>query len=649
MVGFLLALGALVAALPVSPARAETEECLGCHAPEEDMVDTAFQVDPKGWNASVHAEAGFECTDCHEDKGDFPHEEGAPKVRCAQCHEDAADEFGGVHAESIRQAKGGESRTTPFDPVNPCVNCHGEHDVRAVDDPLSRVYFRNVPGTCSTCHGDLKIMRAAGLTNGPADSYSKSVHGLCLKDPDKKPAVCTACHGPHDIEPANNPRSKINPFNISRTCGECHRTEREQYDSSVHGRAFQRGVTTAPVCTSCHGIHSIKMVNVEEGDEREKSLARTTCPACHNSAALMSEFDIAPSRVKSYRASYHGLVTARGGARAADCASCHGIHAIYPSSDPRSSVNPENLDRTCGKCHPGAKGQFARYPVHFDESLVTSTGEKVVVWVKRIYWVLLVGVLGGMFLHNLIIFLYYVRKKWRAEKKEPSRLRFSRSEVLQHSLFVMSFLLLAFTGFMLAYPNSWYSQILAHLGFTEELRRWVHRASAVVMVSVSLFHVGWVLSSSYGRKEIRRVAPRLRDAREMLQNLRYHLGSSDLPAAFGKFDYPAKAEYWALVWGTLVMALTGAMLWFPVFTSTFLPAWTVKVAQVIHLFEAWLATLAILIFHFFYVVFHPEVYPLSFAMWHGRMPRRLAEEHHPRWSEDEDAPPKAPAEGEQAS
>jgi formate dehydrogenase gamma subunit len=301
-------------------------------------------------------------------------------------------------------------------------------------------------------------------------------------------------------------------------------------------------------------------------------------------------------------------------------------------------TNPANLDTTCGSCHPGASEQFVRYPVHFDERQEASTGEVVGLWVKRIYWVLLIGVLGGMFVHNLIILAYYIRKKWREEEKDPGRRRFSRSEVLQHTLFVISFILLAFTGFMLAYPDTWWAQGMASIGFTEQYRRWVHRACAVVMVAVSLYHTWWILSSPYGRKEIVRIFPRLSDGRHVLQNMRYHLGKSEHPAAFPKFDYPAKAEYWALVWGTIVMALTGLMLWFPVVTSSFLPAWSVKVAEIIHLFEAWLATLAILIFHFFYVIFHPEVYPLSFAMLSGRMPRRQAEHHHPGWTEDQDAP-----------
>ncbi len=352
----------------------------------------------------------------------------------------------------------------------------------------------------------------------------------------------------------------------------------------------------------------------------------------------MNTYGVTATRVSTYRSSYHGLANARGNTDVADCASCHGTHDILPSSDPRSKVAPANLEATCGACHPGAGSRFVRHPVHFDPSNPTTTGDIIVLWVKRIYWVLILAVLGGMFLHNLIILLYYVRKKWREEKAQGERVRFARSEVIQHSLFALSFIVLVFTGFMLAYPDQWWAQAMLNLGLTESIRRVIHRVSAVVMIAVSLYHIAWVAFTPYGRAEIRRIFPSLRDVREFIQNMRFHLGRSEQPAAFSKFDYPGKAEYWALVWGTAVMALTGLILWFPVLATSFLPSWIVKVSTVVHLFEAWLATLAILIFHFFYVIFHPEVYPLSFSMIRGTMPRKMAEHHHPAWTPDMDAP-----------
>lgn len=614
-----------------TPAAVADEECLGCHAPDAEVVEEPFQVEPDAWAASVHAQMGFGCTDCHTDKEDYPHEE-SEVVLCATCHDDIASDVAvSVHGD---ECCGNGDVRSPFPSNNTCLACHGSHDVLAVDDPESRSYFRNVPSTCAVCHADLHIVQEQGLRKASVDNYQHSVHGLRLDDPDKKPAVCTDCHGTHRIVRARHPESKINPFNIATTCGACHGQESEDYRSSVHGTAFQRGIAAAPNCTNCHGIHSIQMVPAEGASPREAHLVRTTCPTCHASEALMNEYGVPVQRVNTYEASYHGLANRRGNTAVADCASCHGVHAIYPSTDPRSTIAPVNLQKTCGHCHPGASDQFAKSPVHFTTEGEATIDVVITAWVKKIYWALLLIVLGGMLVHNAVIMSYYVRRKLKEERESLGRLRFSRRQVIQHAALVISFTVLVVSGFMLAYPDTWWSRLLVDAGVTESIRRWVHRGAAIVMVGASFYHLGWILGTPYGRAELRRIAPTLRDMREFLQNMRFHLGRSNLPAAFGKYDYPAKAEYWALVWGTVVMALTGLVLWFPVVTTSLLPFWVVKVSEVIHLFEAWLATLAIVIFHFFYVIGHPEVYPISLGMFHGRMPRDQARHHHPRWHEN---------------
>ena len=96
----------------------------------------------------------------------------------------------------------------------------------------------------------------------------------------------------------------------------------------------------------------------------------------------MSEYGVAPAHVSTYRATYHGLAAQRGASAVADCASCHGIHAIYPSTDPRSSVAPGNLEATCGHCHPGAGEEFAKSPVHSVAGEVDA-GTVIASWVRR--------------------------------------------------------------------------------------------------------------------------------------------------------------------------------------------------------------------------------------------------------------------------
>jgi len=80
-----------------------------------------------------------------------------------------------------------------------------------------------------------------------------------------------------------------------------------------------------------------------------------------------------------------------------------------------------------------------------------------------------------------------------------------------------------------------------------------------------------------------------------------------------------KAEYWALIWGTLVMGFTGFFLWFPTMIGDWAPLWFIKVCEIVHYYEAILATLAIVVWHWFFVIFRPQEYPLSFTTIDGKM------------------------------
>ncbi len=632
-----LGAGAVLILIAITGAvRARDDACLDCHdvAIDPDAAAEGYGIDGAAWRASIHAESGFGCVDCHQGEGDDPHEQPVP-ASCADCHDAAAGDFTrGMHGMSHQQSAPASAWPTG----DPCSVCHGVHDTRAVDDPQSRAHFGNVAATCGTCHGELGIVQRFGLSTAPFDNYLKSVHGVTEGDSDRHPAVCTDCHRAHLVLQANDPESLINPFRVPRTCGTCHQTESEEYLGSVHGTAFEHGVSASPTCVDCHGIHSIRMVPEEGATPLEERLVRSTCSTCHASEALMSEYGVSPARVRTYQATYHGLALKRGTTAVADCASCHGIHAIYPSSDTRSSIAPANLEATCGHCHPRAGSEFARSPVHSVEG--QAPGTMIAYWVRHFYQWLIAVVIGAMLIHNGVIVGYYARRKLLREKTRPCRRRFSRGQILQHAILAATFAGLAVSGFALAYPDFWWSRLLEGLGLTEPLRRWLHRSAAVGLLAVGAYHLVWIAGTAYGRAELRRILPGRRDLREVVENMRFHLGRGDRLPAAAKYDYPAKLEYWAVVWGTAIMGLTGMILWFPVAATSFLPFWSVAVSEVIHLLEAWLATLAILVFHFFYVFGHPEAYPVSFSMFSGKMTEDEARHRHPEWVEEEPPPEK---------
>ena len=116
--------------------------------------------------------------------------------------------------------------------------------------------------------------------------------------------------------------------------------------------------------------------------------------------------------------------------------------------------------------------------------------------------------------------------------------------------------------------------------------------------------------------------------------LKFNLNLSAEKPKAGRFSYVEKAEYWALIWGTFVMAATGGILWFD---NTFIGLLTKlgwDVARTIHYYEAWLATLAIIVWHFYFVIFNPDSYPLNLAFWKGTLTEEEMLEEHPRELEE---------------
>jgi len=162
----------------------------------------------------------------------------------------------------------------------------------------------------------------------------------------------------------------------------------------------------------------------------------------------------------------------------------------------------------------------------------------------------------------------------------------------------------------------------------------------VVLVSLSFYHVWYVLFAKRGRKLFAAMTPQSSDFRQMIDNVSFFLGRQKHRPSFGMFDYTQKVEYWALIWGTVVMAATGFVLWFPTLATDWLPAWVVRVCETVHFFEAILAVSAIVIWHFFFEIFQPGEYPMNWTWLTGRMSKTEWMENHPRAAEEMGEEPK---------
>jgi len=192
-----------------------------------------------------------------------------------------------------------------------------------------------------------------------------------------------------------------------------------------------------------------------------------------------------------------------------------------------------------------------------------------------------------------------------------------------------SFFVLVYTGFALKFPDTWLFAWIVALEKGYAWRSWIHRGAALVMVFACLWHLAY-LPTRRGRAYLFDMFPRYQDVREFLQNVGYLLGLRREPPAFDRFSYIEKAEYWALVWGSVVMAVTGFMLWFENWTLRFLAKWVLDLATLVHYYEAWLATLAILVWHVYYVIFNPDVYPMNWTWLTGKVSEDTLRHEHPR-------------------
>lgn len=287
MLLLLLTLSA-AAAEPAAPA---ANQCVACHATQQDDRVVAPAVLFKG--PDVHRERGFACVDCHGGDASATQKgpahdlgrgfKGKPSgaaviATCARCHSDAelmrryaprqrvdqASEYAAsVHGKRLAQ---GDTKAAT------CATCHGAHGVRPVSDAKSPVFPTNVANTCASCHADRLHMAGYTLADGSplpttqlAD-YRKSVHFNALtKGNDLSAPTCNDCHGNHGAAPPGVGA-------IVNVCGTCHAVFAQKFETSVHKQIFDKG------CVECHGNHAV----LKPSDDMLAATGHGICVPCHS-------------------------------------------------------------------------------------------------------------------------------------------------------------------------------------------------------------------------------------------------------------------------------------------------------------------------------------------------------------------------------
>lgn len=312
-------------------AQGDNATCLGCHSNPGLNIQLAsgevlpLTVDPQVYNSSVHGAAGQTCVSCHTNITGYPH----PKLTA------------------------GDRRSFQLERYTQCKNCHPQQYSQSLD----------------------------------------SNHARALAAGNRQAAICTDCHGSHDISKPDQPRQKL-----STTCQKCHSKIYEQYASSVHGKALAATSNPdVPVCEDCHGSHTQEDPTTAAFRLKSPDL----CGKCHGDAALMRKYNISTEVFNTYVADFHGTTVKLFEKQHPDqetnkavCSDCHGVHDIKQVTDQDATVVKENLLTTCRRCHPDATANFPDSWVgHFPPS---RDRFPLVYYINLFYKILIPLVIGGM-------------------------------------------------------------------------------------------------------------------------------------------------------------------------------------------------------------------------------------------------------------
>ncbi len=233
-----------------------------------------------------------------------------------------------------------------------CQNCHGGDSTKEDQEQAMSLEagFIGVPDkaktaqVCGSCHADVEFMNFYGIQTDQLARYKTSTHGKRLFEAGgNRVAVCSDCHGAHDVVAVGDPSSPVYPLNVPKTCNRCHGDEKlmsnynlpsdilKTYQNSVHGKAlFEKNDISVAQCASCHGSHGAVPPGVKE--------VGATCGKCH------------VNEKKYFSESVHAQLPSD---KFSECVSCHGFHGVqHPSAD--------LYGQACLQCHDQGSSAFHR-------------------------------------------------------------------------------------------------------------------------------------------------------------------------------------------------------------------------------------------------------------------------------------------------
>lgn len=535
-----------------------------------------------------------------------------------------------------------------IDPAT-CLGCHS-NKIHAFAFAAS-VHGKNA---CTSCHveivdlakhmkGETKVakVKCERCHKKEAAEHFSSVHML-------HDIRCADCHT--DIH--SHTYWKKDKRKVVAKCIQCHKKE-AVYRQSIHGKAVAAGKQDSAACNDCHNLHEIKAVGNQATHENREFHTRV-CLKCHSDEKMMQRNGVFNVAVKTYMESYHGKNFRLGyPEKVAGCADCHTAHAVLPAKEPNSSVNPNNLVKTCSQCHEKATLLFTKYYPHGEHT----DREKypVLYWTFIAMTGLLVSTFAVFWLHTLFwLFRGFVDNREKQAALESGEAihpiseghrqyrRFNRRHIFLHLLVITSFLGLALTGLPLKFSNQEWAKALMYIYGGSAHAGLIHRACAGITFVYFISTIAMAIHFLFIRKDIPgnflqrlfgpdSLCPNLRDIRDAAAMARWFVFNGPKPT-FERWTYWEKFDFIAVFWGMFAIGGSGLMLWFPQFFGSFLPGWMFNVATIIHSDEALLATGFIFTVHFFNTHGRPEKFPMDFVIFNGQLSKHeFIEERGDQW------------------
>ena len=286
-----------------------------------------------------------------------------------------------------------------------CVQCHTDIDGyphREIPASTVREYTLAMYKLCERCHAS------------NYEATMDSTHQTALANGNQEAAVCTDCHGTHNIQEPEIPRS-----NKPKMCERCHSAIYRTYEASVHGSALLGdGNPDVPTCTDCHGVHSLQGPSTQETFHL---FSPQLCGECHADEDMMTRYDVSTQVFDTYVSDFHGTtvvlfekITPDQETNKPVCIDCHGVHDMREVNDPESHVMKENLLVTCQKCHPNASTNFpTSWLSHYEPS---PEDAPLVFFVDLFYKIIIPVTIGGMIIFIATDVYGKISKKGGGEK-----------------------------------------------------------------------------------------------------------------------------------------------------------------------------------------------------------------------------------------